>query len=253
MNWGDFRQERLRRKKPFVMAHRGAQTIAPENTLAAFALALNQGAEILETDLRFTNDKEIVLIHDPDLDRTTDGTGSVADLTLSEIKRYKTKVPSDDTSYEEKVPTLEELMILTQVQIPLALELKDPRFEEHDYAERLISCLSNLGVLEICAVVSFNFPRLYAIKKACPSILTGHISAYNPFPIRPAEMLGPYWPLMLINPFYVQWAHWQGRIVCPLDPYPELRMKAFLKLGVDVVLANRPKEALDAIERLAQP
>jgi glycerophosphoryl diester phosphodiesterase len=70
-----------------VFAHRGACKYAPENTLASFQLALAQGAEAIELDAKLSADGEVVVIHDPTVDRTTDGTGRVNQLTLQELKR----------------------------------------------------------------------------------------------------------------------------------------------------------------------
>ncbi len=75
LTWQSFTQ-RDRRLRPLIMAHRGASNDAPENTLASFALALKQGADVLETDLRFTRDNELVLMHDATVERTTNGTGA---------------------------------------------------------------------------------------------------------------------------------------------------------------------------------
>jgi len=72
-------------RRPRLFAHRGASGEAPENTLAAFALGLAQGAGYLETDARLTRDGAVVLIHDADVDRTTDGSGSVAGFTIREL------------------------------------------------------------------------------------------------------------------------------------------------------------------------
>jgi glycerophosphoryl diester phosphodiesterase len=79
MDWDTFREERRRAGRPFVVAHRGAQLAEPENTLRAFLLALVQGADALETDLRFTADDQLILFHDPTLERTTEGAGPVRD------------------------------------------------------------------------------------------------------------------------------------------------------------------------------
>ncbi|MCL4860807.1 MAG: glycerophosphodiester phosphodiesterase [Caldilineaceae bacterium] len=69
MNWSQFYQQRKTRTRPLIVAHRGVPVMQPENTLPSFALALEQGADALETDLRFTRDGEIVLFHDATHDR----------------------------------------------------------------------------------------------------------------------------------------------------------------------------------------
>ena len=73
--------------RPIVIGHRGASGELPENTLPAFERALSRGAAILETDVHLTRDGEVVLCHDPQLDRTTDGSGAVEDHTLAELQR----------------------------------------------------------------------------------------------------------------------------------------------------------------------
>ena len=111
---------------PLVIAHRGASTYEPENTLRAFELAIRQGAQMIELDLHATRDQRIVVIHDPTLDHTTNLKGRVNQLTLAEIKQA-------DAGKGECVPTLEETLDLTQGKVRLYLEIKDP----HAAAETL--------------------------------------------------------------------------------------------------------------------
>ena len=75
------------RSHPLVIAHRGSSAYAPENTLAAFQLAAEQGADAIELDVDLTRDGQVVVMHDATIDRTTDGHGRVGDLTLEEIRR----------------------------------------------------------------------------------------------------------------------------------------------------------------------
>ncbi|GGG20866.1 glycerophosphoryl diester phosphodiesterase [Lysinibacillus alkalisoli] len=79
----------VQNKKPLVFAHRGGAHLAPENTLQAFENAVNLGVDGLELDIRLTKDEEILVFHDASVDRTTNGVGLVADLTLDEIKAFK--------------------------------------------------------------------------------------------------------------------------------------------------------------------
>ena len=74
-------------KRPLVIAHRGASSDAPENTIAAFELALEQGADALEMDIHLSKDGHPVVIHDFTLERTTDGVGPVSARTVRELKR----------------------------------------------------------------------------------------------------------------------------------------------------------------------
>ena len=103
---------------PLLVAHRGGAKLAPENTLAAFRQAVEEwGADMLELDVRLTADGEVVVIHDATVDRTTDGSGAVADLTLEELKGldagYRFVDPEGRTSFRDRgvtVPTLDELL-----------------------------------------------------------------------------------------------------------------------------------------------
>lgn len=99
------------------IAHRGASAYEPENTLRAFARAIDMGATLIELDVHLSRDGQPVVIHDADLSRTTTGTGSVSDLTLDEIQRF-------DAGLGEHVPTLGEVIDLVSGQVQLYIELK---------------------------------------------------------------------------------------------------------------------------------
>lgn len=105
---------------PLVIAHRGASAYQPENTLAAFALAIAQGAQMIELDLHCSSDNQVVVIHDETLDHTTNLKGRVDQFTLAEIKQA-------DAGHGERVPTLEETLDLTVSKLRLYLEIKDRR------------------------------------------------------------------------------------------------------------------------------
>jgi glycerophosphoryl diester phosphodiesterase len=247
MNWSEFLVERRRRRRPFVVAHRGVRRQAPENTVRSFLLALEQGAFALETDLHFTADDEIVLMHDPTLERTTDGHGLVRNHSLRALKQLRTRLPQSNQPGEHPIPTLLELIQATNAQTPLLLELKDPLFQDRRYARRLIDTLRACDMLERTAVVSFAPAHVAAVKTLCPEIPAGYITLTNPMPPAGVELLGPAWPLLRLNPLYVAWAHRRNSVVCPLDVTPERRMRFYLRLQVDAVLADEPAAALAAM------
>jgi glycerophosphoryl diester phosphodiesterase len=239
MDWDTFREDRRRAGRPFVVAHRGAQLAEPENTLRAFLLALVQGADALETDLRFTADDQLILFHDPTLERTTEGAGPVRDHALTQIKALRTRHPAGHLA-DDRVPTLAELIAATGGQTPLLLELKDPLFLQPKYARILIDTLAQGGVLRRSALVSFHFAHVLAVRAVQPDIPIGHITLKNPWPKPGAQLLGPIWPLMFVNPFYTALAHRMDSIVAPLDPTPASRLHHYVRWGVDAVLADDP-------------
>jgi glycerophosphoryl diester phosphodiesterase len=264
ITWQSITQRDLH-ARPLVMGHRGSPEEAPENTLASFELALAQGAEILETDLRFTRDEEIVLIHDETVDRTTNGIGAVRGMTLADIKMLRTRGPLTERQHHavqqgagaeerasaggEAPPTLEELLRLLRGEIPLALELKDDHFLSRLGAMRLVDLLSEYRALESTVLVSFSLPRLQAFRTIAPNLRIGMITLSNPFPLFPTEFLGPFFPLLFANPFYVRWARRLGKIVCPLDPSPEPRLGYYVRLGASVLLTNHPARTRRALKR----
>jgi glycerophosphoryl diester phosphodiesterase len=249
LTWDNFRDQRRIFGRPFVVAHRGAQTVQPENTLAAFLLALVQGADALETDLRFTADDELILFHDPTLDRMTEGSGAVRGHTLAELRRFRLRKPGGDLM-NEPIPTLAELLAATGGQTPLLLELKDPLFLQEPYARKLVDVLREGGVLRRSALVSFHYEHVAAVQAICPDIPVGHITLKNPWPRRGAQLLGPVWPLLYFNPTYVALAHRLGCIAAPLDPNPIPRLPFYLAQQVDAVLADEPGLVLGKIHDL---
>ena len=105
---------------PIIIAHRGASADEPENTLRAFQLAIDQGAQMIELDLHRSADGHVVVIHDETLDHTTNQRGRVDQLTLADIQ-------CADAGKGERVPTLDEVLDLTTGKVRLYLEIKDPR------------------------------------------------------------------------------------------------------------------------------
>lgn len=249
MNWNEFLQTRGQRPYPLLIAHRGANQLAPENSLQAFRIAQAQGADVLETDLHVTSDGEIVLFHDHTLSRMTDGTGPLFARSLRELKRLRLRGP-DGTLTGERIPTLVELLVATQGKMPLLLELKDWRFVDPRYATKLVHTLRAYGVLAKCAIISFNQALVRTVRHLCAELPVGTITLFNPIPLAEGQLLGPFWPLLWVNPYYVAWAHRNGRIVAPLDTTPEARMARYMQLGVDAVLADDPAAALAAMRAL---
>jgi glycerophosphoryl diester phosphodiesterase len=235
--------ERPRGASPLLMAHRGSSNELPENTLVAFQRALDQGADVLECDIRFTRDNEIILMHDGALDRTTNGTGTVSQMTLSEIKKFRVvrSFEHKEVLGDGEIPTLAEFLQFSATSgVPVALELKDDRFIERADGERLIEILSHANALDRAALLSFSGARIRACKQLAPQLPIGIITVKNPFPLYETELMGPIYPLLYLNPFYFWWARRRKKIACPLDPEPEPRLGFYRRIGVPVLLTNHP-------------
>ena len=126
----------------------------PENTLATFRRALADGADIIETDLHLTADGVFVCIHDGEVDRTTNGHGPVAVMTLAQVKTLSASYGRPEFA-AERVPTLAELSAILPADVVLALELKTDRFLEPEVCRKLADEVAAAGVLERTVALSF--------------------------------------------------------------------------------------------------
>jgi glycerophosphoryl diester phosphodiesterase len=113
-------------KTVLICAHRGAHNDFPENSLASFRKAIELGLDIFEMDIRYTKDDSLVIMHDKTVDRTTDGKGNVADLTYDQIRKLHLTFNGKVT--DERVPTLEEALLVAKGKILVDLDIKVDRF-----------------------------------------------------------------------------------------------------------------------------
>lgn len=239
----------LKKQKPLLLAHRGNRATCPENTLAAFQRAITEGADILETDLHLSRDGVFVCIHDDTVDRTTDGTGLVSELTLAELKSLDASGGQPEFA-GESLPTLAELAQILPADRFLALELKTDDFLTLGTARQLVNELTRLEVRSRTVILSFSMNRLQSVRAVAPDLPNGWITMENPFPVPGVDLIGPFWPLLYFNPLYVWMAHKFGQLVTPLDPMPDRRLSRYLALGCDAILTDDPGATRQALNRL---
>ncbi|MFM1652150.1 glycerophosphodiester phosphodiesterase [Brevibacillus sp. B_LB10_24] len=154
------------RSLPLILAHRGASAHAPENTLAAFRLGFEQGADGIELDVHLTRDGRLAVIHDHTLERTTNGTGLAGKKTLAELAKLDAGSWFDSRFAQEKVPALEEVLELCPAGAIVNIELKNgpvfyPRFAEA-LAETLRSWKQKLALV----ISSFDHRVLAQVHQA---------------------------------------------------------------------------------------
>jgi glycerophosphoryl diester phosphodiesterase len=155
-----------------VVAHRGHTWIAPENTLPALASAVRSGADWIEFDVRTTADGVPVVIHDRTVDRTTDGTGSVWDLTVDEIDRLDAGSWFAPAFAGVRVPHLDEVLDLLMPDGPrLLLEIKPPA--SADQVKVVVSRLAERGLPERTVVQSFDPGILHLVAEVAPELRRG--------------------------------------------------------------------------------
>ena len=119
---------------PLVIAHRGDSAHRPENTLASFASALEVGASLIEFDVQLTGDGHVVVIHDADVGRTTDGRGDVREMTLADVRALSAGYPEKfgDTWAGERIPTLAEVLSLLHGRARAMIEIKKDSVSDDD-------------------------------------------------------------------------------------------------------------------------
>ena len=241
---GESMSRRLR--NPLVIAHRGASAYRPENTLPAYALAVEQGADMIEIDLHLTSDSRIVIAHDPDLAHF--GTsGSIAQSTLAHMKGldagHKKGVPAE-------VPTLDEVLDGYGDRIPFNLEIK---WAEHgDYAgleAAALEALESRGLLASTLFSSFRESVLRELRRLSPecrvALLVDPLDTEenrNRMVERAldleAEAVNPHH--FFVNPSMVEAAHSQGLAVYTYTVDEEEEMRRVVEAGVDGIFTNRP-------------
>lgn len=243
-----------------VVAHRGDHTAAPENTLTALRNASKAGADYMEIDLRTTRDGHIVMMHDRDIDRTTDGKGRVADLTLKEIKALKVVDKRPDLPANavrtEVVPTFEEMLeAARREKICFYLDCK-----EIDPAQ-VMQFLKKYQ-MERNVVVYDGLEGCRAWKKVAPEV---PVMTSFPRDIKTPEALEAFWrkdsveildgPFTAYTPELVAAAHQWGAVVWPDIQNPgenPSQWEPALKMGVKGLQTDHPGALVDYLKSIGK-
>jgi glycerophosphoryl diester phosphodiesterase len=222
------------------IAHRGASGTAPENTLAAFRAAIAAGATMCELDVQPTRDHALVVIHDDTVDRTTDGQGAVAEMTLAELKRLDAGVRfKDGPRHGEQIPTLDEVFAATAGQCALNIELKAGQLENE-----LVALMRKWNALGTSMVSSFDWGALARIREVEVAVRVGVLAEKNlPQMFDAAARLSAYAinpRFDLVTPELCNTAHARGLkvLVWTVDA-PEL-MRLLVGCDVDGIMTNYP-------------
>lgn len=161
--------------KTKVWAHRGASAYAPENTLEAFLLAAEQGADGVELDVQLTKDGEMVVVHDEEIDRVSDGSGFVKYYTLAELKTLnfnKTHPEYQDV----KIPTLREVYeALKPTGMTINVELKTGIFWYKDLEKKVLELTKEMEMEDRVIYSSFNHYSIQQMKKIVPEAETAYL------------------------------------------------------------------------------
>ncbi len=231
--------------KPLVIAHRGASAYAPENTLAAFQLAFELGADGIELDVSLTRDGIPVVIHDDTVDRTTNGHGAVNRMTLAQLQQLDASNQMEKYR-SEKIPTLEEVLCAVGKRGLVNIEIKSTGLKTDSVEGAVLAAIENTGAPRVL-ISSFNplaLRRMYLLDPRLPRglLYAPRLPIYlrrawlRPF-VRPTA-LHPHFSMVTRE--FVVWAHQHGYQVNTWtvdDPQVAQRLSEW---GVDAIITNTP-------------
>ncbi|MDD3204796.1 MAG: glycerophosphodiester phosphodiesterase [Lachnospiraceae bacterium] len=231
-------------KQTKVWAHRGASGYAPENTLAAFQMAADMGADGIELDVQICKSGELVVIHDETIDRVSHGKGYVKDFTLEELKRYT----------EGRIPCLAEVYeLIRPTSLIINTELKTGIFFYEGIEERVLEMEKDMGMEGRIIYSSFNHVSMCKIKECSPLSQTGFLYADGILDIvhyakkYHADALHP----ALYNLQYPNFIDECKQNNLPLHVWTVNEvadMKRLCEKGIDAIITNYPDVARKIVE-----
>lgn len=238
-----------RPKGPAVIAHRGASRFAPENTLTAFDLAIDAGADAVELDLRVTSDEDLAVFHDARLGRTTSSGRPVSAMTADQVGRLDAGAWFNKEFRGEVVPFIDEALEALKGRAVPVIELKDAGELGVTGVRRLAESLDESGMNEDVLVVSGYPEVLAALRESSPGTPTACITArYSKAMAKICDYDGCLVWWKSFGPKLVDVARESGRFVAPWV-VPTDRVTRFADAGVDAVLTDDPGAAIEALRR----
>lgn len=255
-----------------VIAHRGANSEAPENTLISFSKAAEIGADYIEFDIRLTKDNEIIIMHDENTERTTGYNGLVKNMTLSQLK----KLNCGNKTVKAEIPTLEEVINLKRGKTKLQIEICSLGL-----IEPLYSLLKKYDLMDLVLVSSFRFAELRklqklnpdiklaplysaqhgVLEKSNPDIKLGDLQTTKPrfvvdwkyrknmvkYVVR-RKFFAIHPHLMFINEEMINYAHENKILINPYTVNNKITLKRFIKLNVDGIITDDPRLLKDLLK-----
>jgi glycerophosphoryl diester phosphodiesterase len=235
----------LKGNRPLVFAHRGGAKLAPENTMEAFDRGLAAGADGLELDVRLSRDGEVVVMHDPTLDRTTPGRGLVSAFTVGELSRWR-------------VPRLNDVLARYRDHA-LIIELKEP---SELLARKVVDLVRQHEATDRVALGSFHAVAMRAVRELEPRIPTGaarleiRLALYASY-LGIAPVWASYQTLQVpeksrgrrvVSRHFIRAAHRAGLAVQVWTVDEERDIRRLIGWGVDAIISDRPDVAVTIVQ-----
>jgi len=242
-----------------VIAHRGFSGCAPENTMIAFKKAMEVGSDMIELDVRLSQEGEVVVIHDETLERTTTGNGKVIEKTINELKKLDAGSKFHSSFSGERIPTLREVLQLAHRQIRVNIELKIGNYERWtilDLAERALREVEMAGMVDQVVFSSFDPIALERVLKKNQAAPVAYL--YNRpwnFPREVTEGR-PFSTLTcrksVLTAENISRAHQEGIRVGVYTLNTEEEMGKFIELKVNAIITDYPDRLIKILQKRYQ-
>lgn len=237
------------RKQVDNVAHRGATAYAPENTVAGFDLAVDMKADYIEIDVQRSKDGELVVIHDTTVNRTTDGTGKVGELTFEQLRNLDAGSWKGKEFAGEQIPTFEEILDRYRGKVGILIELKAPELYpgmEEQMAEALKERNLDKPQNEKIIIQSFNFESMKKMNELLPTVpigvLTSNIAHTTPEALQEFSTYADWF-----NPSYgivtkelVSQVHAIGMQIGSWTVRSQEAADFLFEMGVDAIISDHP-------------
>ncbi len=251
--------------RPMVIAHQGGEGLRPSNTLASFDNAVELGADVLEMDVHSTRDGVLVVIHDDTVDRTTDGSGRVQDMTFQEIQQLDAGYywTEDGQSYPFRgqgiqIPPLESVLA-AHPQMKFNIEIKQ---QTPSIAAPLCNLIRTYDLTDRTLVASFHKMSMDEFRTACPDVATSMVESeirlfyvlnrlflgglFNP-PGQAFQVPEYSGDLLVLSPRFIIGAHARDIAIHPWTINDPIEMQRFLDMEVDGIITDRPDLMLELL------
>lgn len=249
------------------VGHRGGAGLAPENTVAAFQAGIAAGAEAVECDVHCTRDGQLVLMHDSDVSRTTNGSGTIGEMSLAELQwlNCAAKFAGGAFAYQ-RIVTLAELLALVQGRCAVQIEIKVPEGIPYAGIEaRVVDVLHENGALDAAEVICFDAATLSRVRALEPRLALGYLASRSSLPPRlrsdptglaeQASACGAGFlsvDRQFIAPQHRQATRERGLGLAVWTVNDPLEMKQFVLEGVDAITSDRPDVLRQVLEEQAR-
>ncbi|HSR04056.1 MAG TPA: glycerophosphodiester phosphodiesterase [Proteiniclasticum sp.] len=238
-----------------IYAHRGNSSVYPENTMSAFRSAIDLGVHGIETDVHLTKDGELVITHDEEISRVSDGKGMIKDLTYKELLAFDFGSWKGEEYKGEKIVKLTQLLdLLENQEIMLNIEIKMGFLLYPGIEEKLLEVLTERGFLHRIIFSSFNHYSLAKLKSLNPDALvaplyqSGLYEPYNYALTFGASFIHPYY--MAMDRSIVEESHKKNIKVNLWTVNDTDKVSYYKDLGIDGLITDYPEELLTKLKEL---